>query len=353
MTARRSNRIALTLSAAFLCGALAASAQSWAGRGRVQGEITDASTGKPVEGATVVLRKSDSPESGPKDILTNAKGKWSAGGLAGGTWIVQINKEGYVPSEGSVQVNEFGPAPPIRVKLNPITEEMRRAAEPQANPAVAAIEAGNAFLTAGDYAGARLEYEKALTTLDEQNKTNVRRGIARAYLLEKNTDAALAIVNELLAFNPTDVDSLKIKAQSQYTAGKNEEGITTLKSILAITPADPDMLNLISSLLVEVGREEEARQYMAQMPAGAKVDPVSLLNIGIRHYNEGKMEEAAKAFEEVVVQSPELPEAYYYRGLAYLASGKMKEAKADFEKLLALDPKHAKAEDARVFLKEM
>ena len=40
-------------------------------------------------------------------------------------------------------------------------------------------------------------------------------------------------------------------------------------------------------------------------------------------------------------------------GLAYLAAGKMAQAKADFLKLLALDPKHAKAEDARIFLKEM
>ena len=351
---RRTNALSVfVLLPLFVLAAQPASAQSWAGRGRVQGEITDETTGKPVEGAQIVLRKSDSPEAGPAAIFTNAKGKWAAGGLAGGTWSVKIDKQGYVPSEGTVQVNEFGPAPPLRIKLKVITEEMLRAAQPQENPAVKAIEAGNQFLTAGQYAEARAEYEKALATLDEQNKTNVRRGIARAYLLEKNTDAALAIVNELLAFNPTDLDSLKIKAQSQYTSGKNEEGIATLKSILAITPTDPDMLNLISSLLVEVGREQEAREYMAQMPAGAKVDPVSLLNIGIRHYNEGKMEEASKAFEEVVQQSPELPDAYYYRGLAYLASGKMAEAKADFEKLLALDPKHPKAEDARVFLKEM
>ena len=341
-----------TLLCLMIVSALPATAQSWAGRGRLQGEVTDVD-GKPIEGAKVTLQKKDVPDSAPDPVTTNAKGKWSAGGLAGGDWNIVIEKEGFVGSEGTVKVSEFGPAPAIRVKLNPITEEMRQAAAPQPNPAVAAIEAGNAALTAGKYAEARAEYEKALTTLDEENQTNVKRGIARTYVMEKNSAAALGIVNELLAFNPADLEALKIKSQAQYEAKQLEDAIATLKTAIALAPADADLLNLISGLLVEVGREEEARTFMKQMPAGTKVDPVSLLNIGIRHYNGGKMEDALKVFEEVVVQSPELADGYYYRGLAYLASGKMPQAKADFQKFLELDPNHARAGDAKEFLKEM
>ena len=349
MTLRRTFAILLCL---LLASVVPAAAQSWAGRGRLQGEVSD-QNGKPIEGAKITLTKKDVPDSAPPPATTNAKGKWSVGGLAGGDWMIVIEKENFVGSEGMVKVSEFGPAPAIRVKLNPITEEMRRAAEPQVNPAVAAIEAGNALLVAGKYAEARAEYERAMTTLDAENQTNVKKGIARTYMMEKNSAAALGLANELLAFNPADLDALKIKSQAQYDSKQLEDAITTLKAAIAISPADADLLNLISGLLVEVGREEEARQYMKQMPAGAKVDPVSLLNIGIRHYNAGKMEDALKVFEEVVVASPELADGYYYRGLAYLASGKMAEAKADFQKFRTIDPTHARAGDAKEFLKEM
>lgn len=298
-------------------------AQSWAGRGRMQGELKD-EQGKPVEGAQVWLRMGDSPidpsnpGDGPKPVTTNKYGKWSFLGLAQGTWRVLIVKDGYLASEGQVRVLEGGaPPPPIVTTLRVVPKEAQKAAK--GNEALEALERGNTLLTQEKYAEARAEYEKAIAQLEPANHPPILRGIARTYYQEKNTDRA----------------------------------VETLKQALALKPDDVESLRLIVNLLVASGREKEAQEYMAKLPQGETVDPATLLNIGIKYYNEGKMAEALGEFERVVKENPTLPDAYYYRGLVYLATGKSAEAKADFQKLLQLDPNHPNAKDAQDFLKSL
>jgi Tfp pilus assembly protein PilF len=298
-------------------------AQSWAGRGRLQGEIKN-EQGKPVEGAQVWFRMGENPidpqnpGEGPKVVNTTKYGKWSILGLAQGTWRVLIVKDGYLPSEGQVKVLEGGaPPPPIVTTLKVVPKEAQQA--PKGNEALEALERGNTLLTQEKYAEARAEYEKAIAQLDPANHPPILRGIARTYFQEKQPEKAIDVLKQALALKPDDVESLR----------------------------------LIVNLLVSTGREPEAQQYMAKLPQGTTVDPATLLNIGIKHYNEGKMPEALAEFDRVVKENPTLPDAYYYRGLVYLATGKSAEAKADFQKLLELDPKHPNAKDAQDFLKSM
>lgn len=306
----------------FLAG-LPASAQRWAGRGRLHGEIKD-DQGRPVEGAQVWLRLGDAaidpnnPGDGPKPVTTNKNGKWSILGLAQGAWRVLIVKEGFLPSEGNVKVNESGPPPQaIIIALKPMSAAQASA---QQGPSVLdIIEEGNQLLTQEKYAEARAAYEKALAQLDPENHPAILRGIARTWFQEKQPDKAVQVLQQALQIKPDDAESLR----------------------------------LIINLLVAQGKEQEAQQYMARLPQGETVDPATLLNIGIKHYNDGKMPEALAEFNRVVTENPNLPDAYYYRGLAFLASGKSAEAKADFQKLLELDPKHANADEAREFLKSL
>ena len=318
---RARSPIALLLLLA-LAAAPAAMAQEWAGRGRLQGEVTD-EAGKPVAGAKVYLRMGDAAidienlGEGPDMLETNGKGKWQVLGLAGGQWRVLILKEGLLPSEGTVRVNEFGPAQPIKVTLKEIPQEVIQAQ--QESQAVSLIEQGNQALAQDRYAEARGLYEQALTQVEEQHHPGILRGIARTYYQEK----------------------------------QSEQAVATLQKALAISPDDVDTLNLLISLLVADGKEAEAEQYMARLPAGTTIDPTTLLNIGIKRYNEGDSQGALEEFERVVTENPTLPEAYYYRGLAHLSLGNTEQAKADFTKLLELAPDHANANDAREFLKNL
>ncbi|MEA2561827.1 MAG: hypothetical protein QOH06_3331 [Acidobacteriota bacterium] len=322
----RHKNLVFSLLLLLLFAGLPASAQRWAGKGRLHGEIKD-EQGKPVEGATVWLRLGDAaidpnnPGDGPKAITTNKNGKWSVLGLAGGGWRVLIVKEGFLPSEGNVKVNESGPPPQaIIISLKSMSAAQAQAVAAQQGPSVLdVIEEGNQLLTQEKYADARAAYEKALVQLEPENHPAIMRGIARTWFQEKQPDKAVEVLKQALQIKPDDAESLR----------------------------------LIINLLVAQGKEKEAAEYMAKLPQGETVDPATLLNIGIKFYNEGKMAEALTEFNKVVGENPNLPDAYYYRGLAFLASGKSAEAKADFQKLLELDPKHANADEAREFLKSL
>ena len=319
----RNKNLVFPLLMLLLLAGLPVFAQSWAGRGRLQGEIKN-EQGKPVEGAQIWFRMGENPidpnnpGDGPKVVTTTKYGKWGILGLAQGTWRVLIVKEGYLPSEGQVKVLEGGaPPPPIVTTLKVVPKEAQQAAK--GNEALEALNRGNELLTQEKYAEARAEYEKAIAQLEPVNHPPILRGIARTYFQEKQPDKAVETLKQALALKPDDVESLK----------------------------------LIVNLLVSQGKEKEAQEYMDRLPAGQTVDPATLLNIGIKYYNEKKLDEALAEFDRVVRENPNLPDAYYYRGLVYLATNKTAEAKADFQKLIDLDPNHPNAKEAQEFLKAL
>jgi tetratricopeptide (TPR) repeat protein len=304
--------------------------QAWAGRGRLQGTVKDES-GKPVEGATITLRKGsdrvDPKTDGPKQIKSDKNGKWSILGLAGGSWGILIEKEGLMTSEGQAPVNEFAVAQPINVVLRAIPKEVIQKAQEEsaAGQAKGALERANSLLAAGKFADARAAYQEGMAKLqqDAQQDPSLQVSIQRAI------------------------------ADTYFREGKTDQAIDSLKQSLTLAPDDPVTLQLLVNLLVGANREPEAKTYMAKLPEGTKVDANALLNIGIKSFNDGKMEQALSEFDRVVKENPELPDAYYYRALVYLNQGKNAEAKSDLQKLLQIDPDNKYAKDAKEFLKDL
>ncbi len=308
--------------------------QSWAGKGRLQGQVKDES-GKPVQGAKITLRKGtervDPAADGPASITTDKNGKWSILGLTSGPWGILIEKDGFMQSEGQVSVNEYAIAQPLVVTLKvPPKEMMQQAQKAQedspAFQAKAALERANSLLTAGKYADARAAYQEGMAKLQEQKETQ----------------------------DPAVLTSIQRAIADTYNKeGKPDQAIDSLKQILTQSPDDPITLQLLVNLLVGAGRETEAKTYMDKLPQGTKVDANTLLNIGIKSFNDGKMDQALPQFDRVVKENPELPDAYYYRALVYLNQGKNAEAKADLQKLLEIDPNNKYAKDAKEFLKDL
>ena len=351
--------VAASLLALVCLASAPLSAQAWAGRGRAQGSVKD-EAGKPVAGATVTLRKGDGPVDakapGPAPLTTDAKGKWSLLGLGGGAWGVLIEKEGFLTSEGTIQVSEFGPAPPTNVVLRVIPKEVieeaqRKAAEESATgQAKTALERGNQLLNAARAGGqpdkaklaeARAAYEEGMAKL------------AAAKLDDPDQEALIA---------ETRVSVLRAIAGIDYELGETDKAVARLKDVLAAKPDDVEVTQLLISILVQAGREDEAKQYMAKLPAGAKMDANTVLNMGIKAFNEGNMDKAFEGFDRAVRENPERPDAYYYRALVLLNKTKNAEAKADLVKYLELcsTAQQAKLEaecrnvsEAKEFLKEL
>jgi Tfp pilus assembly protein PilF len=338
----RSRQTVLLAGILLLVSTAPLSGQAWSGMGRLQGLVTD-EAGKPIEGAKITLRPGDktvkAEDPGPPPVLTDKRGKWSKLGLTAGTWGVLIEKDGYIPSEGRLKVDESGPPqPPVTIKLKVLPKEQaQEQKEPsKGSQANAAINDGNAALQQEKYAEAREAYQKALALIDDPQhpQPDVQVAILRAIATTYYRESAAAKAKD-------------VKAQ------KLDQSIASLKQALAVKPDDQESLQLIANLLVDAGRDAEAQTYMAKLPQGAKIDPERLINIGIKYYNEKQLDKALEQFNKVVTENPQMAEAYYYRGLVYLNKNKVPEAKADFKKLIEIDPQNKFAKEAQEFLKSL
>jgi len=368
----------------LLVAAAAAFAQDWAGRGRLQGQVTD-DNGAPIAGATVTLRPAKTPDSGPKPLTTDKSGRWSILGLTGGPWTVGVAAPGYVGMEGGVNVNEFGLNPPLNMQLR---KDVVGEANKKMQQAHSDFETGNALLQERKWSEARARFEHALTLVDPKDAENqfvIRRTIGYTLLQDQRYPEALEKLQAAAALNPNDAETAGFIARTHAGMGQKDQAIEVLKAFATAHPADlntpqiladlyvetghpddaiatlksfvdthPDQLEAsqrLIGLLVLAGKTDEANAYKAKLPAGTKIDPTTLLNEGIKQYNEKKFQDAAATFDRVVADNPSMADAYYYRGLANLALNKKPEAKADFNKVLELAPNGPNAKDCREFLK--
>ncbi len=331
---------------AIILMALPASAQDWKGRGRIQGRVMTES-GEPIEGAKVAVFFGGDHSQGPEPTTTNKKGRWSIGGLRNGQWGISIDKDGFVPSEGSTHVSELTAGKPVNVKLRNLedTPEAQKGREVRSW-----IDQANSAFQQKKYADAREFFEKALPELKEDSRPAVHKAIAQTYLLEGNLVEAGAKLNKVLALTPDDPGALKLLASIMGQQGETEEAIATLKKLLEVNPEDSESLQLLANILVAEGREVEAQAYIDRLPEGQGIDPDAYLNLGIEKYNANSFDEALDYFNKAVAQNPESANAYYYRALAYLAKGDNAASKADFQKLIDLDPDGPFSAQAKEFI---
>ena len=311
------------IAASVLVGALlaaTASAQAWAGRGRLSGTVQDAD-GNPVEGASIQLTLDGA---GPDAVSTNGKGRWARAGLGGGNWDVLVSKPGYVSTTHSALVQEYA-SPADRVFLKTTLEagavsatDGSAAALDDGESAQAAreqLERGNDLLASGDYERAIQVFTEALSSLPEGAKAAV----------------------------------LVAVAQAQVQLERDDEALASLERALAYTPSNVDALRLMSRRLTALGRGDEAQAYLDRMPEDQRADPEILVREGVALYNENDFEGAIAKLDAAVEAAPDWSEAYYFRGLSNMAAGRNEDAAADFRRLIELEPEGEKAEEAKQF----
>lgn len=320
----------LTTTLLALLVAATASAQAWRGMGRLSGVVTDPN-GKAIAGAKITLSWQKTGNSGgPPPITTNAKGKWVAGGLAGGPWNIDIEAPGFLPRAMSANISELERLQPeMKITLEPKPEEKPQEAAPaqeaimvggvEISPEIAkAIETANAFMQEQKWAEAAVEYEKAVAALPANMQ--LKAALSRAY----------------------------------YGAGDKKKAIANLQLVYDADTGNVLYATLLADMLLEDGQLDAGQKILAALPPGSLSDPNTIINLGIRFVNNNKPQEAFKYFNEAVGVAPDLAAAYYYRGIANLQLKKMKEAKADLQKVIEIAPPgSSEANDAKELLAQM
>lgn len=279
---------------AVMLSPLAAAAQEWRGMGRVGGKVVDES-GAPIEGVLIKPVLPTAGNRGPSSVKSNAKGEWAVGGISGGNWALDFEKEGFETRSISVPVSEYNRVPPMEVVL-----------------------------------------KKAVVVVDANAVVGAKLTEAAELMNAKKFAEARAIYEALMAEYP-DVKQFKpLLARAVYGEGDKDKAIALLREASAEDAENVEVRLLLGTLLTEAGQAEEARTVMASVDDSKVIDPVVFLNLGIGMINEGKQAEAIPWFDRAIARFPDYPDSYYYRGLSYVALGKTAEAKADLEKFIAI-----------------
>lgn len=278
--------------------------QEWRGQGRIAGKVTDES-GAPIEGVIVKATLPSSSNRGPAPVKTNAKGDWSIGGITGGLWAIDFDRDGYEPVSKSIQISELNRLPATTLVM-----------------------------------------KKIVVVVDPNDVIKERLTEAAGMMMRKEFTEALTIYEALAKEYPTVKQFKPLIARAQYGAGKTADAITTLKAAVADDPAAIEIQVLLGTLLIETGQMAEGQQVMAAIDASKVTDPTVLLNIGIDLINNKKQADAIAWFDKAITVFPNDPSAYYYRGISHLSLGRSAEAKADLQKFISIAPPTAPEMDS-------
>jgi predicted Zn-dependent protease len=353
-------RLFLTSLMLSLLIAVGASAQM-RGRGRLQGNVFDKKTGKPIGAATITLAI-PAGNTQPIVVKSDSKGHWAALGLTSGVWNVDISANGYLTSRGTANISEVSATPSIKTELEPEVKQEMVAAAPVGptvpKEAVDAIKEGEQLLklkpgdvvtnTQTSAVGTATAVSHTVTADDL--KENARRAAA-------DFEKALPMIQEdKPELREVKNQVLQVLAQAYYKAGDVKGAIETLEKLDA---ADPAMATsdartvrrvLLANLYLESGQLDKGKAILENLPPAAIKDPIAYINIGILFLNKKNAVDAATYFTKAIELDPKRAESYYYRGLAKLHLKKNKEAKADLEQVVALAVDSSEAREAKQLL---
>jgi tetratricopeptide (TPR) repeat protein len=296
---------------------LAAAGNAFAGaEGRMTGKILDAATQQPVANATLKVEAIEG-----KNLKVDGKVK-NDGSFALMLIDATIRYKYIVSAPGYDTLEEV-----IKLKIG---ENAKRdfvlykagtspgaapaataggvaPAPAKADPAVTAYNEGAALANAKDYAGAIKKFEEAVAA--KPNLTAAWIALARTQYNQKNYAQAVVAANKVLEVDDSDIDMLKILAES-YAA---------------------------------TGDKANAAKVQAKLPKNAG----ALYNEAARLINNGDDSGAEKLLKQALDTDAAFGMAHYQLGMIYVRTGKSAEARAALSKYLELEPNGSEAKTAK------
>jgi predicted Zn finger-like uncharacterized protein len=194
-----------------------------------------------------------------------------------------------------------------------------------------ALLKGHVQLSAGDGAGALVEFQRAL---DVSNDARAHFGLARAYDLVGDAANARKEIDATLARSPGHAGALTLRARMKSAPTEEGQALKDLATVLegpARPKAAPNELSRAYAarawVSLERGSASEARDAFAQ---AVKIDPrniAALTGEGRLFLSEGRYTEALARFETALQIEPGSPEAIADDAEAKLALERLADAK--------------------------
>jgi tetratricopeptide (TPR) repeat protein len=298
----------------FAVLAVLAIAAPVAAQARVQGVVRD-DKGQPVEGATVVIDKTDPGRTVHFEAKTNRNGEFIQVGLPSGSYKMTAEKDklGSAPSNFTVRQTSA-------IKMD-LTLNMAAAAVQAQQAALNKVfQEGVALLDAGNRAGAIEKFTAAAQS--SPNCSACYNNIGTIYAQDKEFDKAEGAFKKAIEINANDADAYNGLANIYNAQRKFEDAALASK---------------------------KAAELSGGIGAAGGGSADAIYNQGVSLFNAGKSPEAKPLFEQAIAANPNHADAHYMLGMT-LAGENPAKAREEFEAYLKLAPDGKNAALAKQFV---
>jgi tetratricopeptide (TPR) repeat protein len=278
--------------------------------GAVEGVIKDSATGQVLDGVKITIVSGKS-QTMAYELFTDKKGHFYKGGLIPGPYKVTVEKEGYLPQEGTVRVI-IDETAKFDIPLAPT-----QSAVPDSLSISKIILSGSDLLRAG------------------------------------KTEEAIAKFNEAIRREPANAVAYFYRAAGYEKAGNNDGALDDYKKAIELKPDFILAYSRVGLILAKKSEYDKALEYYKKASELGDKDPSTYYNYGVCLLNAGKGGEAGGVFEKVLTLDPNYADAYYQLGLIAIGAGDTAKAKEFLEKFISLDPENKNVALAREILKNL
>lgn len=297
--------VAGALIVAMLLGTDPAAGQTMDREYLVSGTVLDTNK-QPIVDATVELRERTSRRS--FKTATKADGKFKLVGLPHGVYEVKVAKPGYQTKTDEWDLRE-AQDPMKKVELNP-------------------------YVLLSDAQAGEIERNTKLQTQLQEAAGLLRAG---------DFDGALAVLGEMLAAKPDDVNAHYMKGLCHLQKGQPDVAAASLKRVIELSPGFAAAHLNLGVCYEQLGDKDSALASYDRTLELEPGNPLALYNAGVLHYNAGRVAEALPYFEKAVAVNSEDDRALEMAGYCELHAEKYSEALQHLERARALitDPARA------------
>ncbi len=308
--------VVLALVAVPLAALLATAAYAQGGGfGALQGTVFD-SAGKPFPDVAIMIKNKESGQI--FNIKTDARGRYSVAGLAGGTYDIDLKVKDQIIYQTGLKITA-GTSPNFDINLKEIMEKDKAAnAEAEAKRA----EAEKAFQ------GLKAHYDAWLQAIEAMKAAQAQLAQTpkdqQAPIQQKINDTGSTAVTELTAaqqlMKPEDPNRaivLSRMGEAYESMGKWQEAADTYQQSIAMKPDVAANYNNLGNDMAKLGKIDEARaayqKYVDLNPADAAL---AWRNFGIVLYQANRMKEALEPLKKATTIDPKNAQAWYLLGVA-------------------------------------
>jgi len=181
-----------------------------------------------------------------------------------------------------------------------------------------------------------LPHLELVLSADQQNNRNSYMLITSLLSKEKDKQAALAAMEQLVAKRSQDPEALYAYAYLAMLVGSLDKASTAVNGAIELVPNWSEAHILRANILVRQGQSEQVLSLLQDALESYPDDTAIRLFYARRLVDERRYEQARDQFSALLDYQPDAPEALYALGLLNLQTQRPGDAQRNFERLIEL-----------------